>query len=1044
MPPKTKSKEETESIYTIYFDLFQKYQSEYGNNIVVLLQVGAFFEIYGLRLSNGEIIFSNIEEISQITQLAVADKGIEFARICPTTDKTKKQKGKIVMAGFRDHRLDFYVQRFTEAGMTAVVYVQKKDGRAVSRELYQIYSPGSFISYESESQTTFSNHTMCIWFDSYLPIRSQEKHIVYGLSTVNIFTGETTMYESNCPLIMNPTTFDELDRYLSIIQPNEVIIISNFDKERTQLFLNYSGIKTQNIHHIYLKELTNKDIDSNKNVQSAINCTKQTYITHVLSTFFGEEAFQQCREFSEYTIATQAFCYLMHFIQAHNPDLVRKIEYPIFNNLSDRLCLANHTLKQLNIINDGSDDAKISGHLSSVLAFFNKCCTASGKRNLRTAITTPTFNESLLKIEYDMIERMLVIDTEESTTESKIDIFRKTLKKIRDIERISRQLIIKKIYPSTVSQLYESIGYVRDCFLELEKYPEIQQYLCDIQNSKLFDQNNMEILSFMDDNLNVTECASVNSMNSIDKNIIRPGISIILDGILREYTESCELFERIRGFFNGHMKKASTDSSINDDTEYIKIHETDKSGSSLQITKKRGLILKSVLEKVAVVSTEKYDKKDADKILEITQDFHIPLKDIRFIKATGTNDEIEFPQLTRILQKMNSLKERISSETSKEYLKFLERFERKYYNEIHSVGKYIGKLDVLLTKAYIAKTYKYCKPIIDNSQAKSFINVTGLRHPLIEHIQQNETYVTNDLIIGDGQPDGILIYGTNAVGKTSFIRAVGISVILAQAGFYVPCSTFIYKPYTAIFSRILGNDNIFKGLSTFAVEMSELRVILRLADENSLILGDELCSGTETESALSIFTTGLMELHEKQSTFLFATHFHEICKYDEIQDLDRMRLTHMSVHYDSQLDALVYDRLLKPGSGTRMYGLEVCKSLYLGNEFLEKAYAIRNKYYKTGELSFGTSHFNQKKVVGFCEICKSELAKEVHHLSPQRDADKKGFIQTKDGKFHKNHKANLASVCSTCHDKIHSDEKYNDDKMTKKKKTTKGYILENL
>ena len=1035
MPPKTKPKEETESIYTIYFDLFQKYQSEYGKNVVVLLQVGAFFEIYGLRIPNGEIIFSNIEEISQMTQLAVADKGIEFARICPNTDKTKKQKGKIVMAGFRDHRLDFYVQRFTEAGMTAVVYVQKKDGRAVSREFYQIYSPGSFIPYESESQTTFSNHTMCIWFDSYLPIGSQEKHIVYGLSTVNIFTGETTIYENDSPLIINPTTFDELDRYLSIIQPNEVIIISNFDKEKTQLFLNYSGIKTQNIHQIYLQ-----DIDSNKNAQIANQCTKQTYITHVLSTFFGEEAFQQCREFSEHTIATQAFCYLIHFIQAHNPDLVRKIEYPIFNNLSDRLCLANHTLKQLNIINDGSDDAKISGHLSSVLAFFNKCCTASGKRTLRTALTTPTFNTDFLNNEYDMIERMLLIDTQESSNSSNIiDIFRKTLKKIRDIERISRQLIIKKIYPSTLTQLYESIGYVRECFLEFEKYPEIQKYLSGNIDPKLFDQKNIEILSFIDENLFIKECASVNSMNSIDKPIIRPGISTILDGILREYTESCELFERIRGFFNGHMKRATTDSSTNDDTEYIKIHETDKSGSSLQITKKRGLILKSVLEKVAI--TKKTDSSDKqEKVLEITPDFHIPLKDIRFIKATGTNDEIEFPQLTRILQKMNSLKERISSETSKEYMKFLERFERKYYNEIHSTGKYVGKLDVLLTKAYIAKTYQYCKPIIDNSSDKSFINVTGLRHPLIEHIQQNETYVTNDIIIGDGNTDGILIYGTNAVGKTSFIRAIGISVILAQAGFYVPCSKFIYKPYTAIFSRILGNDNIFKGLSTFAVEMSELRVILRLADEKSLILGDELCSGTETESALSIFTTGLIELHEKQSTFLFATHFHEICKYDEIQELSRMMLTHMSVHYDSQLDALVYDRLLKPGSGTRMYGLEVCKSLYLGNDFLEKAYAIRNKYHPAGELSFGTSHFNQKKVVGFCEICKSELAEEVHHLSPQRDSDKNGFIQTKEGIFHKNHKANLAAVCNACHDKIHSTP----GMELKKKKTNSGYKLTQL
>jgi DNA mismatch repair protein MutS len=221
--------------------------------------------------------------------------------------------------------------------------------------------------------------------------------------------------------------------------------------------------------------------------------------------------------------------------------------------------------------------------------------------------------------------------------------------------------------------------------------------------------------------------------------------------------------------------------------------------------------------------------------------------------------------------------------------------------------------------------------------------------------------------------------------------------------------------------------------------MSELRIILRLADKNSLILGDELCSGTEAESALAIFTTGLIELHEKQSTFLFATHFHEICDYEEIQSLTRLKIKHMAVHYDAEVDALIYDRLLRDGPGTRMYGLEVCKSLYLGNDFLEKAYEIRNKYHPTtnGELSFGTSHFNQKKIVGFCEICKTELAAEVHHLIPQKDADKDGFIQSNEDIFHKNHKANLASVCETCHDTIHSNK---EKPYLKKKKTTKGYL----
>ena len=117
----------------------------------------------------------------------------------------------------------------------------------------------------------------------------------------------------------------------------------------------------------------------------------------------------------------------------------------------------------------------------------------------------------------------------------------------------------------------------------------------------------------------------------------------------------------------------------------------------------------------------------------------------------------------------------------------------------------------------------------------------------------------------------------------------------AQAD-YMCHAEFTYSPYSAIF-KILGNDNIFKGLSTFAVEMTELRTILRMSNERSLILGDELCSGTESDSAISIFVAGLMQLHSNDSNFIFATHFHEIVNFDEITEMERLKMMHMTVIY---------------------------------------------------------------------------------------------------------------------------------------------------
>jgi DNA mismatch repair protein MutS len=302
------------------------------------------------------------------------------------------------------------------------------------------------------------------------------------------------------------------------------------------------------------------------------------------------------------------------------------------------------------------------------------------------------------------------------------------------------------------------------------------------------------------------------------------------------------------------------------------------------------------------------------------------------------------------------------------------------------------------------------------------------------------------LVVQENAANGILLYGTNAVGKTSLIRALGIAVIMAQAGLYVPCFAFTYRPYTAIFSRILGNDNLFKGLSTFAMEMSELRVILKMADQNSLVLGDELCSGTETESALSIFVAGLVKLHDIRASFIFATHCHEIVNYEEVRSLTNLALKHMAVHYDRELDALVYDRKVQDGPGNRMYGLEVCKSLHLDEEFLEQAYRIRTKYFPVvaGELVHTTSQYNTKKIRGLCEMCNVELGQEVHHLEPQCLANTDGMIAVPDhhGVFHKNHPANLLSVCEACHLAAH--KKMEEGIKVSKKKTTKGYRMVSL
>jgi DNA mismatch repair protein MutS len=426
-------------------------------------------------------------------------------------------------------------------------------------------------------------------------------------------------------------------------------------------------------------------------------------------------------------------------------------------------------------------------------------------------------------------------------------------------------------------------------------------------------------------------------------------------------------------------------------------------------------------------------------------EFNICKKQFQYHKQSGSNHSISDSQISHLCSTINHLKISMKDTITNVYHLFLKKIE-DFQFKLESISNFITLLDVIYTKATIAKKYNYCKPEIVDEYPKSFLEMNDLRHCLIEHIQQNEIYVTNNITLGKGEKDGILLYGTNAVGKTSFIRAIGIAVIMAQAGLYVPCSKMVFKPYKYIFTRILGNDNIFKGLSTFAVEMSELRTILRLSDMNSLILGDELCSGTENSSAISIFVTGIQWLIRNKCSFIFATHLHEIVHYDEINEMKNVSLKHMAVVYDREKDVLVYDRKLRDGSGDNMYGLEVCKSLNLPDEFLKSAYNIRIKYNpcEGSILSKKTSHFNSQKIINMCEQCKINPAKEVHHLQYQKDASSNGIIlnDTQEGSmiFHKNKLANLMSLCESCHDKIHKTKKYH--KKTKTIETSQIIISE--
>ena len=945
-----------------YFEKVVQHTKEFGEKTIVLWECGSFFEVYGLRDPKTGVI----------TPPAI----LTFAKLCDFRIANKKNcvgEKHVVMAGFNNNILDKYLKKLDDAGFTVPIYTQEKKAGLITRSLSFISSPGTYLTKEDQQLT---NNIMCCWLERYSKPSLRAPYISCGIANIDIFTGKPHLFEFQRENLHQSTTYDELERFYSIYNPNEVIIIArNFSDTEVKDIIQFAGIQCTNIHKISLDD--SKSPFSN----AAKNCEKQIYQEAQLKYFYDIKdyvPFVQSLRLEEYPHASYSFCFLLEFIKKHNPALVKKIHEPMIDNINNRLLLANHSLQQLNIL----DNHQHKGKCSSVLSFMNCCKTAMGKRALNDVILHPITDVDTLTNEYDMIEYAM-------QNFEKLSKIRESFSQIRDIEKLYRKIFMKHVTPCEFMFIYQNV------ITMLEVYKAIVQdsvplldYLKQNIDGDVERSCNI-LIELFETTFDIEKAKQITDLH-LEHNCFKTGFSPELDKIEHEYKGSIEELKKIQMELCQMLEKLEKKKPKN---PFVKINITEKSMYSLVCTNRRAKLLQPVL------------KKGKARLFN-------PLG-FNFYPAGKSNKKIDSPEISSLCSAIHKTFSQLREQLAIEYDTFLEKIKNKG-EDIQVIVKYITRLDMLLSKAYVAKRYNYCKPQIDLMRETSFLDAGDLRHPLIEHLQTSEIYVPNNISLGK-ENCGTLLFGTNAVGKSSLIRSIGIAVVLAQSGMFVPCSSFVYRPYTQLFTRILGNDNIFKGLSTFAVEMSELRTILKMSDTNSLILGDELCSGTETTSALKIFGAGIIQLHERDASFIFATHFHEVTQMKPVMELKHLNMVHMSVIYNREKDQLIYERKLKMGPGRHEYGLEVCKALSLPQAFMDLAHSLNPR---ENLLSQQSSHYNAAKLKGGCELCGNTIGDDIHHLQHQQHASEDGFITH----FHKNHKANLINICKKCHTTIHNSD----------------------
>jgi DNA mismatch repair protein MutS len=946
-----------------YLELQEKYEKKYGERTIVLMEVGGFFEIYGIVYEEKENRTNRgrIYEIAELTNLNVSKKNDKFS---PVSDKNP------LMAGFPSHSFDKWKDILLRNGYTIIKIEQEHipGFKEPQRKITEIISPSLNMD-----TNNYTNHMMSIYLENIRDHKTGKELMFVGLSTVDITTGESYVYETHSTADDSNLGLDEVFRFVHMFSPIEIMIhTENYANLTLNELASYLEIKNEIIH---FNNYSNCEYGHYKSTK---------YHNEILKKVFPYTKMLQPVEFIDMErmpFCLQSYIYLIQFCYEHNENIIQKWIKPKIWEPVQYLILSHDAIDQLNVMpNRYNRNTFNRSGINSLWDVLDNTITPMGRRLLRMNLSHPLINKVELQNRYDIVE--LLINTNEYNN------IRMNLNSITDMDRLHRRIQVCMLHPSQIIQLEVS----HSATLKLLEYVTTKSTL----NVLKLDDNIIEIFKkSIEDYKSKFEFDKLVGVqnNQITSNIFKVGLYRYIDE-LQNKIDYCD------GFMKAFADKLA--SFINNANIDIKNNERD--GHYLSLSNSKATLLKEELKKYETIP-----------ITVSGISHNVNVRDIEF-KSTTSVSKITVDMISKLSNDKIAYQMRINKMCMDELNKIYLNYSELYFETWKSVSSWVAKLDFLAGVAKVSYNNKYCKPILDDENTNSYIKCIELRHPIIERLNSQIQYIPNDIILGTDDNIGILLYGLNAVGKSSLMKSIGLSIIMAQAGFYVPASSFVYQPYQQLFTRISNHDNLFKGQSTFAVEMSELRSIIKRTNKNSIVLGDELCSGTETTSGVAIVASTIITLHEKQSSFLFATHLHDLSKLEDITNIISVKHYHMETIYEPNTKKIVYNRKLKEGSGSAIYGLEVAKALDLDITFIDKANEIRRKILGRSNMIIdnSTSAYNANIVRTVCNICKKPT-EEVHHINEQHLADIDGFI----GIFHKNSLFNLVQLCEKCHNKIH-------------------------
>ena len=546
----------------------------------------------------------------------------------------------------------------------------------------------------------------------------------------------------------------------------------------------------------------------------------------------------------------------------------------------------------------------------TLLWVLDKTATSMGGRMLRRWI-----NDPLVDVK-EINERLEAVKELKENMILRGDIL-ETLNRVYDIERLAGRISYGNANARDLISLKSS----------LSKLPELKTELSQT-NSKML----KKLYSDLDELKDVTEL--------IEKSIVdEPPITIKEGGIIKTgYSE--EIDECKRAAIEGKSWLVNIEAKEKELTgiKTLKVGYTKVFGYYIEVTK-------SFLKQVP---TDRYIRKQTLTGAErfITEE----LKSIED-KVLGAEERIvtlEYDEFVKIRIKISSQIERIQKSST-----------------------VVAIVDVLNDFANIAEDYEYCMPKVDEEDE---ILIKDGRHPVIERMIDNGSFVENDTYLNRRDDRLSIITGPNMAGKSTYMRQVALITLMAQIGCFVPASSAKIGVVDKIFTRVGASDDLSMGQSTFMVEMSEVANILKNATKNSLVILDEIGRGTSTYDGLAIawaVAEYIADTNNIGCKTLFATHYHELTSLEE--KLEGVKNYQIAVKEKGE--DVIFLRKIIPGGTDESYGIHVAKLAGAPKKMLTRANEILKTLEKKVKIKEKQEEKEMKKqVTGQLDMYNYKLA----------------------------------------------------------------------